>query len=249
MPIHDWSRVFPGTFHHFHGAWIVELSAELNRRLPDDYYALAEQHTADAVPDVLTLGRRERTESAEPIGGVLLADAPPQVSVHVHASEETTYRNLRRTITIRHRSGDPIIALIEIVSPGNKNADKPFERFVDKCASAIHDGIHVLLIDLNSPTCRDPHGIHAAVWSCAVGDDFIPPPDRSLTLASYLSEPTPQAFVEPVAVGDVLPDMPVFLDVYRYISVPLESTYMQAFEGVPAFLREILDGNAPSQWE
>ena len=44
MPIHDWTRVNPGIFHHFHLEWIGDLSRVLNRGLlPPDYYALAEQ--------------------------------------------------------------------------------------------------------------------------------------------------------------------------------------------------------------
>ena len=56
MAIHDWSRVDPGIFHHFHHAWIEEIARFLNRGvLPSDYYAMAEQHTSHFGPDVLTL--------------------------------------------------------------------------------------------------------------------------------------------------------------------------------------------------
>ncbi|RPI86750.1 MAG: DUF4058 domain-containing protein, partial [Planctomycetaceae bacterium] len=30
MPIHDWTRVEPGDFHHFHQRWIQDLAAALN---------------------------------------------------------------------------------------------------------------------------------------------------------------------------------------------------------------------------
>ena len=56
MPIHDWTRVEAGIFHDFHHAWIEEVKRALNAGvLPDDYYALAEQHAAGFGPDVLTL--------------------------------------------------------------------------------------------------------------------------------------------------------------------------------------------------
>ena len=56
MPIHDWTRVDAGIFHHFHQRWIVALTDVLNQRLlPRDYYALAEQQGAGFEPDVLTL--------------------------------------------------------------------------------------------------------------------------------------------------------------------------------------------------
>src|ERR687884_439463 len=31
MPVHDWTRVDAGIFHHFHHAWIAEISSALNR--------------------------------------------------------------------------------------------------------------------------------------------------------------------------------------------------------------------------
>jgi hypothetical protein len=44
MPIHDWTRVDAGIFHHFHLEWIGEISRVLNRGLlPPDHYALAKQ--------------------------------------------------------------------------------------------------------------------------------------------------------------------------------------------------------------
>jgi len=56
MPIHDWTRVPAGTFHHFHHSWIEEIARALNRGLlPRDYYAMSEQITGSLGPDVLTL--------------------------------------------------------------------------------------------------------------------------------------------------------------------------------------------------
>jgi N-terminal domain of reverse transcriptase len=38
MPVHDWTRVSAGIFHHFHFEWIGDLSRQLNRGLlPPDY--------------------------------------------------------------------------------------------------------------------------------------------------------------------------------------------------------------------
>jgi hypothetical protein len=56
MPVHDWSRVGAGTFHHFHCLWIAEISNALNDGLlPTDHYAMAEQIGGNLGPDVLTL--------------------------------------------------------------------------------------------------------------------------------------------------------------------------------------------------
>lgn len=43
-----------------------------------------------------------------------------------------------------------------------------------------------------------------------------------------------QAFIEPVEVGKLLPDMLLLLRPPRHVMVPLEATYQAAFAGVPA---------------
>ena len=67
------------------------------------------------------------------------------------------------------------------------------------------------------------------------------PAEKPLTLAAYDAGPPPTAYVEPVAVGDTLIDMPLFLAPDWYVSVPLEATYQAAYRGVPRHLREVLD--------
>ena len=43
MPLHDWTRVPAGLFHHFHQFWAVEICRKLNRgRLPPGLSALVE---------------------------------------------------------------------------------------------------------------------------------------------------------------------------------------------------------------
>ena len=83
--------------------------------------------------------------------------------------------------------------------------------------------------------------MHAAIQDEVAGDDFIPPDDKPLTLASYEAVVPPKAYVEPVAVGDVLPDMPLFLVPGGHVLVPLEATYLAAWEGVPVQGRKLLN--------
>jgi hypothetical protein len=138
--------------------------------------------------------------------------------------------------------------MIEILSPGNKSTERAFEQFVAKSVSAIRQGIHLLVADLFPPTQRDPQGVHGAIWDI-VGGEFRFPGDDKLTLAAYVAQGLPEAFVELIAVGATLPDMPLFLDVGGYIHTPLESTYMQAYRGMPSFLRDILEDRAPTEWD
>jgi hypothetical protein len=244
MPVHDWTRVDAGIFHNFHNAWITHLVEALNAGLlPPDHYALGEQLAGGVGPDVLTL-RAPRGEGNGTQGDVqgttAVALAPPKVRLTVRAEAEQ-YTRRQRTLVIRHVSNHQIIALVEIVSPGNKASRHEIHSFLDKALAALTRGIHLLLIDLHPPSPRDPQGIHGALWEQLTGIAHEQPPDTPLTLAAYDAGPSKVAYVEPVAVGDVLPAMPLFLAPEQYISTPLESTYLAAYNGMPRYYRNILE--------
>jgi hypothetical protein len=244
MPIHDWTRVNAGIFHHFHHEWISTISRALNAgSLPPDYYALAEQIAGGLGPDVLTLesarpqpvgssGNGPATADPPGRGGLALATSPPKVRFTATA-EPDRYARKRSRIAIRHSSGDQVVAIIEIVSPGNKSSRHALRSFVEKALEMLDAGIHLLIIDLFPPGPRDPQGIHGAIWSEYTGDEFPSPPARPLTLVAYSAGDLKQAFIEPTAVGESFPEMPLFLEPRLYVPVPLEATYQAAFDAVP----------------
>jgi Protein of unknown function (DUF4058) len=248
MPIHDWTRIYDGAFHDFHHAWITELRNALNGGiLPRDYYAMAEQVARPVVPDVLTLQSRNRSQdprSDEPIGGATaVAIAPPRVRMS-NRMEPLPFTRRQRTLVVRHASDDRIVALIEILSAGNKSSDKEFQAFVTKAVTFLERGRHLLLIDLHPRTSRDPNGIYPVIWAEAGGEPDAVPVDKPLTLVSLDAGPPLSAYVEPVAIGDPLIDMPLFLAPDWYVSVPLEATYQAAYRGEPRQIREVLDAPA-----
>jgi hypothetical protein len=62
-----------------------------------------------------------------------------------------------------------------------------------------------------------------------------------VTVVAYSAGMVKRAFIEPVAVGDELPDLPLFLDAESYVPIPLAKTYQAAWECVPGFWREQLE--------
>src|SRR5688500_2796932 len=125
MPVHDWSPVEAGIFHHFHHSWIEEIQRTLNAGiLPAEYYALAEQRAPQLGPDVLTLqvadpdGGEDMGDAHEGNGGVLLA--PPKKPFTAE-TDMTAYLRKQDRVSIRHVSNDKVIAIVEVVSPGNKS--------------------------------------------------------------------------------------------------------------------------------
>jgi Protein of unknown function (DUF4058) len=241
MPIHDWTRVTAGTFHDFHSVWLAELRTALNTGvLPADFYAQAEQVAGEVNPDVLTLQMGNTGSEDGPSGATAVADAPPRMRLRVEAEADALIRR-KNVLVIRHSSGDRVVAFLEIISPGNKGAQHAFRRLVDRAARLVSQAYHLLLIDLIHPGPRDPQGIHAAIWGELCGGDYAAPPGKPLTLVSYDAGYPPTAYVEPVAVGDVLPDIPLFLAHDWYVNVPLEATYRAAYRGVPQRWKPVLE--------
>ena len=250
MPIHDWTRVTAGTFHDFHTAWIVALRGKLNGGLlPAGYYALAEQVAGNTVPDVLTLqdsadfGAGTHSRSLYGEGGVAVAAAPPKTSIHEILDEARVLATKRRRIVIRHATGDRIVALLEIVSSGNKSSSDAVDQFVETAAAALNTGFHLLVLDLFAPGSFDPEGIHGRLWG-SLGGHHIQPEGTPLTLASYAAggaDALTECYVEPTAVGQTLFAMPLFLSTARYVNVPLEETYLAAYAGMPARWKRVIE--------
>jgi hypothetical protein len=229
MPIHDWTRVTDGTFHAFHVSWVSEIQLALNDGLlPPGYEAQIVPVEGSDEPDVVVNARREF----------------PAIR-HFAEAKLDDYVPKRRTVVVRHTSGDRIVALVEIVSPGNKASRHAIRSFVEKAVEALSRGFHLLVVDLFPPTPRDPFGIHAAIWGEFADDPYHLPADEPLTLAAYSAGPRKQAWVEPMAVGRELLPMPLFLTPDECVPVPLESTYRGAYRGVPQKWKRVLEAPTP----
>ena len=121
MPIHDWTRVQSGLFHDFHQGWSIEIRNALNRGvMPKGFYAMVEQKVDGPEPDVIAVEMKKR---AKPPGGTPTATLePPKAALTAHVSSDAVgYARKANRISIRHPLGE-VVAVIEIVSPGNKDS-------------------------------------------------------------------------------------------------------------------------------
>jgi hypothetical protein len=248
MPMHDWTRVEPTIYHHFHQQWTAEISKVLNAGLlPPGLSALIEQHSGGLVPDVLAVERR--TPRRPRPGGTATV---PRTRLKVETQGETLLRRANR-VAIRHRLGE-VVCIIEIVSPGNKASRSAVRSFVAKTCEFLRAGVNVLLVDPFPPGPRDPNSLHKLIWDEIEEVPFELPADEPLLLAAYrvgdegVGQSPVVAYLEPFRVGSALLDMPAWIDPDSFVGVPLERAYQAAWEVCPPDFRHLVEhGRLPDE--
>jgi hypothetical protein len=134
----------------FHSSWATRLADSLTEHwLPPNYFAEEHVHFGPAVEiDVANFERQSPGAHAE--GGVALARASQKVW-HPPAVDGVVPLVFVDTFEVRIMAtdtGPQLVAAIELVSPGNK--DRPAERkaFATNCASYLHQGIGLIIVDI-----------------------------------------------------------------------------------------------------
>lgn len=234
MPIHDWSTIPSGLFHHFHQTWSVRLADALNEgHLPQGISAMVEQRAGRKIPDVLAIEMGvDEFPAVDEIGQGGMAVAEKPTATITERFEREIYGEIGNSIVLRHHLGR-IVAVIEILSPGNKESRSAINELVQKTCDLMRAEVHVMIVDLFPPSQRDPQGIHKLIWDDFQQKDFEFPSGKDRMVMSYEGGPEVAAYLEPLAVGDPLPEMPLMLPRELHIKVPLESTYMRSWELLP----------------
>ena len=151
-------------------------------------------------------------------------------------ADHTTPPLVRRRLAIKQARDRQIVSVIEIVSPGDKAKLREFALLVEDLVRLLQNGIHLMIIDpfpTNSVTSR--------VWEQFTGKKIDPIQGRAASLIScQVGVEDKGAFVDEVAVGGAMPDMPLFLGEDIFVHLPLEETYTAAWNGFPEPLREVL---------
>ena len=166
-------------------------------------------------------------------------NVPQQVYLHAE-SDAVQYARNANSVVVRDVD-DAVVTVIEIVSPGNKDSHHAIGSFVRKATAFLHGAVNLLIVDLFPPSEYDPQGIHKLIWGRIHEGSFEMPSDKPLTVAVYSSRTTITGYVEPMAVGEELPDMPLFLSPDRYVPCPLAATYQASWEVFPRALKGPLE--------
>lgn len=79
------------------------------------------------------------------------------------------------------------------------------------------------------------------IWDEIEEEEFHFPAGKDRLLVSHEAGRERVAYIEPLAVGDSMPEMPLFLSTDLHVQVPLETTYQATWNALPDELRRAVE--------
>jgi hypothetical protein len=239
MPLQDHfhppiAPTFP--WESFHSLWAGSVVAFLNRTLPRRFRAFAQLHLGRHIEaDVAEIdhGRGVEDDRGNGVsnGGVAVqAWAPPQTSLVIPAIFPDDI-----VVPVLDLEGGRIlpVAVVEFVSPGNKDRAETRRAFALKSAAYLHRGLGLIVIDIVTGRRANLHNELMDLLGHPPTTRM--PPETSIYATAYRPrqhEETSQIEVwrNPLAVNENLPVLPLALRGAMTVPVDLEGTYADACE-------------------
>jgi len=214
--------------HAFHNAWATYLAADLNTRLPQGYFAEPNVQFGIEI-DVATFEEPLQNLSGPQQGLCTVPDEPGSLWVSPAPMYTVPFSLSMGTVEVvifNNDAGVVLTGAIELVSPANKDRPTHRQAFVSKCETYLQQGISVVVVDV--VTGRHVN-LHDALLA-RLGVSTVPSLQMALYAVAYrLVERDGSAYLdiwqEPLAVGQVLPTMPLWLRGSLCLPVVLDRTY------------------------
>lgn len=215
----------------FHSLWAGEIVAALNRDLlPERYFAEAQTHVGGRVEvDVASFTDEPLNGPAESNGGVaVMTWSPPLTTVTL----PLVFPDEFEIQVFSTATGPTLVGAIELVSPGNKDRPDTRRAFAAKCASYLHAGIGLVIIDVVTDRQANLHNELIDVLRKEAAFRF--PRDASLYAVSYRPErrksgdEQADTFLYELALDQPLPIVPLPLRGGPTLPLDLEAAYTEA---------------------
>jgi hypothetical protein len=210
--------------------WPAVIVQQLFRILPEGYVAAPRVHLGAAFEiDVSTYEQAEREQQPiEEQGSLAVATwAPPKPTLTLETELPDQDEYEVRIYDARH--GRRLVAAIEIVSPSNKDRLESRRAFVAKVAALLQSGVSVSLVDV--VTVRH-FNLYSDLLELIGGADPMlgadPPALYSVTVRGrkqVRKRSLLDSWFYPMALGHLLPTLPIWLGVDQGVLLDLETSY------------------------
>ncbi len=221
MPLHDWTD--RDNFDGLHHLWISEVVSDLRYSLPPPYRVVL------GTSPLLALGGSLRTPDVGVTNGH--HSEPPSAGGAVREPDtEVTVATLEEDLTAQVVRYGRLVAVIEFISPRNKDRPDARDQYSTTYLSYLHHGVHLLLVDVH----RRPIGFSFPQRIAAELGAELPAPPAPCAVAYRVGEPMPEGgrllavWSDPLTVGRPLPTVSLPLTVHLAVPIDLEATYSRA---------------------
>jgi hypothetical protein len=213
----------------FHTTWAAAIADSLNRDwLPEGYFAEEQLHPAARVEiDVAAFEQRDKASR----GGVAVAPvraySPPAPALTI----PSVLIEGVEVLVFSSEGGPTLVGAVELISPGNKDRLESRRAFAVKCASYLHQGIGLVIVDIVTSRTANLHGEllallgHARVSGPAAGSGLYAGAYRPVR-RNELDEM--DIWPSDLAVGEPLPELPLWIGPALAVPVAFEATYADA---------------------
>ena len=224
----------PRRWEGFHHAWATVIAQHLNRGpLPPNYFAEPEISLGPEMEiDVATLELTRPDRGNTGTATAVWSPPRPQIAAKVDFARLDSYE-IR---VYQDLGGAELRAAIELVSPANKDRAGSRRTFAAKCAGYLKHGIAVVIVDIVTARTANLHkelfdtlGVKSrrAAWRSPTG--LYAAAYRAVTIRK---SPRVEAWPEPLALGEALPVMPLWLSLDLCVPVLLEESYLATCESL-----------------
>jgi hypothetical protein len=235
MPLFDHFHPPLYPHHHwesFHSNWATRIADGIAAVLPPEFQV--EEHTHAGPGFEIDVATYEREASREASGGgapTLATRAPAYAPPVPDRTMPAAFPDTFEVRVFSTTAGLTLVAVIELVSPGNK--DRPAERraFAAKCASYLAQGVSLIVMDVVTNRHANLHNDVMRLMEAAPDLDL--PADVTLYAVAYRpvrrgEQEEVDLWLRRLAVGAPLPTLPLRLTGDLFVAVDFEAAYQEA---------------------
>jgi Protein of unknown function (DUF4058) len=218
----------------FHSTWATRIADALNDKwLSPEFIAAEHTHTGSSLEiDVATFERASGRPSV-PTNGASTATMVQTTWTPATATQimPAVFPNSFEVRVFSTSGGLTLVAAIELISPGNKDRHEERRAFAAKCASYLHQGVALIVMDIVTSRKANLHNETMRLMDSA--EEFLLPADVDLYAVAYrpvLREERAEIdlWKAPCAVGQPLPLLPLRLTGDLFVPVDFEAAYQEA---------------------
>jgi hypothetical protein len=218
-----------------HSGWATRLADVLNERWLSPEF-VAKEHTRSGRLEI-DVATYERPHGPVPSAPAKEANGPatatlPQLYAPPLATQTMpgVFPDDFEVRVFNTRGGNRLVAAIELISPGNKDRADERSAFAAKCAAYLQKGVSLVIVDVVTDRRANLH--NETVRLMGARDEYLMPANTNLYTVAYRpvlrkDKAEIDLWPVPLAVGEVLPTMPLRLLNDLFVPVELESTYTE----------------------